>query len=355
MKKFICTVLTLLIVFSMVACSAREAEPATTESTTAPIATTEAATEAITAQVGPEETMPEGFLYDVEGSLAENSTTVSFDTREEYETFLRDLGFVEVWLDSARVHMDPNDFEDLGDPACFPVGLTYNNDVFRLDFDYINEDEYQGIEVFEKGWVMYGTKNSIAPFNISPVNEQDFIFVDYTDTAEETVQFSPSKNYARVASYHFMNFDFDENLPEGVEEEVFPTDYQVLFAHYFPKTHNLYNITRDVGGGTYTCARPRILWESYEDEKSEIFGSYEWSEEEAELIINNNGVEEATSFLMHMTLIDWCFSQYNKTGWTYVDDTTICSPDGLIIENANEKIVNLAKKNENNQYVITLP
>lgn len=353
MKQFFCLLLAIVTAVSMASCATAPSEPVT-ETTTAPAATEPAPTEPVFVPVGPEEEIPDGMISDAEGALAQNATTVTFDTLEEYENFLRELGFIEVSLDTYRVNVDLTDMSDHGEPACIPLRLTYKEDVFCLEFNYINEDYTLGVTTLDEGWKLYGTKNATAPFNISPMTGQGFEYLEYSDSANDTFQFSPNKNYVRLGNYLFMNFEDPGTIPEGVSVEVMPTASQAVWACYYPKTNNLYNAARDFGAGVSSFYSARILFETFFDEKADLLGGYEWCDVVENVIFSLNDVEETATFQTHMTLVDWCFSEHNQTGWTYVDDTTICSPDGILVGNANQKIVNLGKKNADGQYVITV-
>lgn len=352
-KKIICLSLSVLII--MAALTSCFKQPTPTPATESTVASTDTAVKTSPAVI--EETVAETEpiienktierFADVEALLSEDSTTKTFQTAKQYQEFLHDMGFIEVDIDSYLVGIkNPNDSNDEGFKAFVPVDLTYNNEVFRLNFKYY-DDDLQGNVELEDGWALYGIKDATSALNISPFEDQDYGIVNVLNINEEFPNGKDYKNYC-MEIYCDM-YKLDDN---GI-----PNDFDINISKYYHKTHNLYNTTRTCGNDMIP-ATPRILCRSYEDEMvlNDPYGDYAYSifaENYETLAFVFDGMDETFTFDSYMTLYDWVFTKYNTDGWKAINEQTVCSPDGsILIENANQKIIDMSEKNDKGIFII---
>lgn len=272
MKKIICTFLAIIMVMSLVACKGpdtpatnpiEESTPIVTESVveTEPIEETEAPTEP---RVPPTDfeavdpaTLPDPIPVE-EQLLSEDTQTVTFETLEEYEDLLWELGFKEVRLvgtHEAYANETGNRFIPV-EAYCKPVGLTYNNNAFRFDFTYCMTTR-DGETIKEDDWFMYGTK-STEMANVSPMDDEKFYdanaisaspFVTIVDgsqfgSAEEILAaFQAGTLQGETTTSDVKNSDYEEDIKQfGLVED--NSKQFTTKTVYYPITGNLYNYMR---------------------------------------------------------------------------------------------------------------
>lgn len=447
MKKFLCIVLTLVLIFSLTACRSQteQAAEAIPETSVAAESLETEAVETASAETVPAtlaETIEESFVFDAEASLAENSKTVTYKTPKEYQEALHKMGFKEYRGDLIRQTMNSG-------VACKPISLTYNDQVFRMDFDYLDFADANDLNKLVAelktvpGWSLYGMKNAPEAGNLSSYHPGDYEQTDFMDYAEADAEFS--SDFASIQDYWM--YDGSNAVT-------------CLSQYYYPDTGNLYNLVNVFDKSAASVSVPRILtlteeeltmkdngfvevmdygfeikegvdlrWAQirYVDKDSDmIVGFYyeagmtmaEWATSqyahgspwvvalsgkaltyphshediiesqcfienadrpiEEILLYDDDGVtpyilaplvttaqnfvavedpksiavitfqfdtgDQSYMFTPGMTLIDWVNSDYNKIGWTVVDETTVQTPDGTgYIKNADKDIMKLGK------------
>ena len=275
MKKLITLLLAAAMLLSMTACGGAAEPVETAPATTEPIVT-EAPTEAPTEEPTEAPTEPRVAPTDFEAVdpatlpdpipveeqlLSEDTKTVTFETLEEYEDLLWELGFKEVRLAGSHEASVPTSGNNYGlaDVYCQPVGITYNDNAFRLNFTYIMRLR-DGDIVEEDGWCMYGTKAS-AMVNVSPMDGKEY----YNATSQDTKYFAWTIDNSQYASNEESIAAALEAIASGTlngtSTKIQTANYEEYILSfgliendnisysvktvYYPQTGNLYNYMRD--------------------------------------------------------------------------------------------------------------
>ena len=304
MKKIICFILVLAMAMSLVACGSAEKAPEASVESPATQTTETSVVEPTT----PEE---DETAVLAEQLLVANAETVIFDTLAEYEEKLHELGFAEFRADIWRATPDSA-------PALYPVELTFNDEVFRLTFNYNQYDYNSETEYLEENWILYGMKSDGA-YNIS----------DYRDENYENYDIFDNNSIPELASDFVHQIDYSMyNLKDAAPE------YLVMCsAYYYPNTSNLYNLVHKYDDAMGNIgAQPYVLAKTEEEVTMEVF--WELNDMDASsspvpmfIMWGPNNMEY--SYEPWMTLSDWVLSSYNVDGWTVHDDNTCRTPDGL--------------------------
>ena len=310
MKKVIAVVLVLTMALSLVACGGNttQVEPSSSPTTETPVVETSAppATETVT------ETESTEGIEDVPAM-----ETVSFNTLIEYEQKLHELGFTEFKADIWRPSRDSG-------PACIPTSLTYNDTMFKMEFNYKVENPMTTeLEIME-GWTLYGAKNQAAVANISDYKEADYENVDAMDMTEASGDVS--------GFVHMMDYMM-YNLVDGVPEYLL-----ACHAYHYATSQNLYNLVyKHADAMNMNGTVPYILAQSEFDMTMQSVGGTEPLNVESETTVDE--VETAVMkikrgdeiveyvYEIGMTLIDWSKSSYNVDHWLIFNDGGCYSPD----------------------------
>lgn len=275
MKKFICMLLVVVMMLSLIACGGKTEPVATTPpvdtTVTEPVgeeapqtpsvdASEPEVTEPIVERIPPTDfeavdpaTLPAPTPVE-EQLLSEDTQTVTFDTIEEYEDFLWSLGFEEVRLVGTHKTM-------VGTSAyCEPVSLTYNSQAFRLEFVYCITN-FVGEVTKENDWIMYGTKSNIRA-NVTPLNENEYGKTINTNSMMGNVivleegQTIDSIDISQIVTNnenaeHVLATTETPNM-ETETMSFIPYDKRPLDittkAVYYPITGNLYNYYQSIEG-----------------------------------------------------------------------------------------------------------
>ena len=267
MKRIICTFLVIVMMLSLAACGKKVEPPMETippvETTVAtePVEEpteepteipTEPAREAPTdfESVAPA-TYPEPMSVDEILENSEDTQTVSFETIEEYEDLLWEMGFKEVRL--AGTHMVYNKTA-----SCVPIALTYNSEVFRLDFSY-SLTENNGETQVQENWMMCGMKAQVRG-NITNLDMVEYVPAQqlnmFTVTLPEGADIGSldigdimTNGTADTTTIITPNFE-SELLNYTAKSNPASVNVSVV---YYPRTGSLYNyMQRPIGTGSTT-------------------------------------------------------------------------------------------------------
>lgn len=274
MKKLIALLLAAAMLLSLTACGG-SAEPAeTTPATTEPVVVeTEAPTEAPTEEpteapteprVAPVDftpvdttTLPAPTSVDELLENSEDTQTVHFDTLEEYEDLLWSLGFEEVRL--AGTHIGLGGVQG----SCINSALTYNSEVFRLDFSYCLTTPTGETQV-QENWMMCGMKAN-ARGNITNLNMMEYIqaekLTSYTinlegidlesfDFEQFAQNFNPEQYAANTTKNEttYISPKFESEIM-GYTSKDTSNSVDILVV-YYPMTGTLFNyMQRPIGQG----------------------------------------------------------------------------------------------------------
>lgn len=213
MKKIIYYFLLIAVTGSLIACKAEEKAPIELQTITA----TQPADVVV-----PEsnDNVEPSVAIEADVLLQNNAQTTVFDTLAEYENKLHELGFIEFKADLWRDAPD-------APPSLSPIELTYNDDAFKLIFDYTSYHYETKEATTAKGWVLYGTKANAA-INISNYRREDFDSYDILDMSElnsETTDF--------VHQIDYLMYRFGNDTPDT---------YVRCSSFYYADSGNVYNL-----------------------------------------------------------------------------------------------------------------
>lgn len=358
-KRIICILLTLLMIFSMTACQSKEETSASIE---VPTKATESATETTKAtEAVIEATLSEEDLnrFRVEESLAANSQTVTYNTPKEYEDALHKMDFTEYYGDMVRLTYNSG-------VHCLPQSLTYNDEVFRLEFDYLDyadpSDTRNDIAQLTpvSGWILYGKKNADSAANISDFNISENI---------GNTSFNPFDGWEEDVPYEAMFYQFFNVSSDTGTGDV------INNAYYYPNTKNLYNLFNSNPG--VNAIEPDILNRgtdtpfSYEfvdevnwgveitEDMTTLYPLKIWVENPSEAWLKNHTVDDGdaedvyydTSYEANMTFLEWIEKYGHSHDWDIIGNMALYNPvnwnvltDGMyFVENADKPIDELVK------------
>lgn len=293
MKKIICMLMAIVMLLSLVACG-KDDVPETTPDTEP------AVTEAVVSPSPIEEALK-----------SEDTQVVNLAKLDDYEAFIRSMGFGEFRADYWRPTADSEVAITLKD-------LTFNGEVFKLEFDYTGWDAATDGTYEDNGWILYGTKSD-GPKNISEYNDENMPNVDILDMNE---LFPDTSDYRHVVDYTLFD----------VQDEVM-TDVVVVSAVYYPATGNLYNLVKVYGELPESYAAPRVLFEDEEDvsifgvKNSELEIVDGYPVEMAEFTINYGDKTETYKYRVGMSLSNWAASELNTGDWVNGYANGVFSPE----------------------------
>lgn len=326
MKKIICFMLALVMVLSLAACGNKTPETPTTS----PANVTTPPSEAPDAE---EENSSENEdIFTVENLLRNNASTVTFDTLNDYEQKLHELGFVEFKADLWRTNPEK--------PAMSPIELTFNETAFRLVFDYASIDAKTNEEIVVTNWVMYGTKADSA-LNVSNFQAADFAVCDRVDVSA----MNPSDNgFVHMVNYMMYNVENDT-----------PVNFVLCESYHYPSSNNVYNFVyqyEDALGGGY--ATPQVLATTEEDIDAVVDWDYYHDMEppadakpSPHMTIRCGNMDYLYYYREGMTIAEWASDvNYDIDGWSIVSDGTCLSPDDkYVITDVNTPIEDMVDEN----------
>ncbi len=317
MKKSFVLILTLLAALFLAACQeAPEAKPEPTPATTEVIAESPSPA----ADPTPSPTTADDGRFRAEASLAENSTTVSFETFKEYQDALHEMGFTEYLGDAYRPTFNSG-------VVYRPFRLTYNDQVFKLEFDvrdFANPNESKNLMgelKTTKGWILYGMKNAAGPINVTDYNAADFDEVGSWDSIDVAPEMATT--FFRCVDTMFCNLD-----------GIYPSQLVYLAQYYFLQNGNLYNLTYDMEDPLATLNIPEVVCthenaEGYPDYKFEENPKWEITIPEGvtelyglDLFLGENKEHCIESYYEPgMTVLEWLKSPYTtESDWVIFED-----------------------------------
>lgn len=295
--------------------------------------------------------------------LREDTVTVSFNTAAEYEAFIRELGYSEFVLN----YYAGNNFSEL---ACKPLSLSYNDQVMRLDFSYIDHPIVNRVtdletEVLFEGWVMYGMKADEA-MNITGLDFADYEWSHSFDWMDQVLPAATKKL---------------DHIPQMIQTECYdddlqmnPTSWAYHASNYYPHTGNLYNFLYVAKSMDQIAANtPRVLLE-WDEALMEVWQhegtpSFEFVvcrvEGDNKLVPGNPKHIYLTNttgyFESGMTLKDWAESAYNHDRWRYVNSENgpvLYSPEkhyvAMIACDSQGNMVPIDSGNNNGVYEVSI-
>lgn len=369
MKKFICMLLVVVMMLSLIACGGK----------TEPVATTPTVDTTVTEPVGEEapqtpsvdasepsepqsETLPPTeVLVSVEELLQNENTVVINDlSPEECWTILTDLGYTELYAYEIRdIPSYPEDY--------ILNTLTYNESAFRLDFTAV--DTY--LQKQYEGFSLYGTKtNHVA--NISGVDFGNYEIVEYdnyinrfdipddikTLLGDETPFETNMVEYSRLISSDLAN-DENGNMTGSAElENIFYLEF------FYPHTGNMYNLLQTCNikydAANFTDATFNVETGYWPNLPNNLLMT-EWREVLGKVWVSNGAVEGVTahsvlpdsSFVIYyeewMHMDEWAASKYNIDGWVWYEfyKNQWC----LMSQDEKWYIIELYVPDENGEYV----
>lgn len=332
MKKFSCFLLIIAVMCSLAACKDNEQAPIETQTIvpTPPVGSV---------SPKPNEEVVSSAPLEVELLLQDNSQIVVFDTLIEYEQKLHELGFIEFKADLWRDTPD-------APPSMSPIELTYNDDAFKLIFDYTSYHSETNEATTAEGWVLYGTKADTA-INISSYHSEDF---DAYDALDMSVVNNESTDFVHQIDY--MMYKFKENNK---------ATYVRCAAYHYPDTGNVYNLVYKYEDAmNVTQGAPHILAMIEED----IYANIDWDNSSnvhspinttlpSTFTLRCGDMDYLYNYEVPMTVEEWVNdSNYNVDGW-YISDGICLSPNNqYIITDINAPIADLI--DENNVIVASL-
>lgn len=295
MKNVFCIMLALLMMLSMVACGQTPDTPTET-----PVET-------------PESTVPPT----VENTDANETVTyesISFDNLMDYETKIHELGFKEFKIDIVRPAYNSG-------PACVPSHLEFNENDFKLYFDYyVLNDETSELELVQ-GWTLYGRSGQTSATNFSDYKEADY---EYSDVYENTYM---SSDFVRQVDYSMYNMK--NNAPEFLVS---------CTALYYPDSNNAYNLVYKYEDAlNINGIQPHLLAADETEMETESMGAFDDSYRPAEpetdaaelLVMKIKRGDDIVEYYYEagMTLTDWAKTDYNIDHWMIYNDGGCYSPD----------------------------
>lgn len=259
----------------------------------------------------------------------EGTVTVTFETREEYEQFLHDLGYREIML---GYHVDMSTVEVL------PKALTYNDEVFRMEMSANSNPIVDGASLLDTvrqydGWVLYGTRSEKA-YNITELDYQDFDGAMCMDLLDNW-------RYEKLRQLDIFPV-WHRNECYDLDDRGQYTRWACHEIRYYPYTGNLYNlvnVVEDMEIGPHGAPRMLVFWEKALVDAWSEMGLPFFEIYPGRLDANNKAVEGGNhiglsnteyTFEPGMTMEEWVNSPYNMDGWRYVNDAlggTMVSPE----------------------------
>lgn len=249
----------------------------------------------------------------------EGTVTVTFETREEYEQLLHDLGYREIYL---GYHVDMSTVEVL------PRALTYNDEAFRLEMSANSNPIVDGASLPDTvrqydGWVLYGTRSEKA-YNITELDYMDF-------DGAMCFDFFDNWRYEKLRQLDIFPVWY-QNECYDLNDRGQYTRWACHEIRYFPYTgnlYNLYNVVEDMEIGPHGAPRMLTNWEDALVETwfemglpmFEIYPGYLDQDGKPEFGGNHIALSNVEySFEPGMTPEEWVNSAYNMDGWHYVND-----------------------------------
>lgn len=318
MKKIICTLLVILMTFSCVACATNKevTEPpsAATEtlveektSETVPVAETEEPTiseETIDLQEAFEAENPAANIEEYpdptnaeELLSAEGTQTITLNSMQEYQDFLRKLGYQEVLFVT----------DGIDESSLYRPGkLTYNNKAFKLEFKYTCWNFFTSA-VFQADWILYGQKaNSVANITSLPMDS-------YLDVSTST----RTQSHLKERSPYYCDI-LDIICLKNTSGA---TDW--MSQYYYPYSGSLYNFV-GYPDAKNNCASscPSMLRMPGEND----YVIYQWEQNGLPKFAIKFDMDDDFSGMVAyyyeagMTLVDWANSEYNVDGWQIEDN-----------------------------------
>ena len=299
MKKVFCVLLAFLLMMTMVACGQSVNSP-TEVPNKEPEATTSPAMDDVVDDAGVNETT----VYE----------SASFDNLMDYEAKIHELGFNEFKIDIYRPSYDSG-------PACVPSKLDFNQNEFKLYFDYyVLNYETNELELMQ-GWTLYGRSNQTAATHFSDYEETDYENVDVYENKDMSSDFVLQVDYSMY------------NIKDGIPESLVSCT-----ALYYPSSNNAYNLVYEYEDAlNINGVRPTILASNADDMAMESMGDFDDSYRPAEpetdaaelLVMKIKRGDDIVEYYYEagMTLIDWSKSSYNVDHWLIFNDGGCYSPD----------------------------
>lgn len=319
MKRILSLVLALLMVLSMTACqSAPETAPTEAANATA-------STEAIELAATQEESVEAKPLIELESIVDQklqenNAVTVTFDTYDEYEKVIHEMGFFEYIGMRYRYSGGDNS------KRLVPKQLTYDGENFRFEFDYILYDENTKKDIFTDNWVLYGTKSNVME-DISGVPTEGLLDSSMLDYCVAFPDYYNDNYQMREYGYFYANA------------------FVTSLAKFFGESQHLYSLVRICNSQPAMPQFPRVLgdetdaksmveeWETKKPVTYETVVSDDgYSMEVGEFTLHWGGREESFQFRRGMTLADWASSSLNTGSW-------MAGPEGGIYSQTYEYVV----------------
>lgn len=289
MKKVFCVLLAFLLMMSMVACG---------QSANSPTEVPNKEPEATTSPVMDDAEVNETTVYE----------SAFFDNLMDYEAKIHELGFNEFKIDIYRPSYDSG-------PACVPSKLDFNQNEFKLYFDYyVLNYETNELELIQ-GWTLYGRSNQTAATNFSDYKETDYEDVDICENKDMSSDFVHQVEYSMY------------NLKDGIPESLVSCT-----ALYYPSSNNAYNLVYEYEDAlNINGVRPTILASNADDMAMESMGDFDDSyrptaepeTDTAELLVMK--IQRGDDIVEYyyeagMTLTDWAKTDYNVDHWMIYND-----------------------------------
>lgn len=331
MKKIICFMLVLLMTMSLAACGSSGESPAPATEATTPVTTPVSEQTPEDTNTEPEqESEP---ILMAETLLENNSQTAVFDTLNEYEQKLHELGFIEFKADFYRTTPESG-------PAMSPIELTFNDKAFRLVFNYTSLDYATNEEFTVNNWVLYGTKADSA-LNVSNFQASEF---DIYDVMDMSAIDNSNTEFVHVVTY----------LMYETENEA-PVRFVTCDAHHYPASGNLYNFVYEYEDAlSPSYASPAVLAATEEDVNAVIDWEYILdvnppadATPDPTMTIRCGSVDYMYYYEAGMTIADWVQDvNCNFDAWSITSDGTCLSPDDkYVITDINTPIEDMVDEN----------
>ena len=232
----------------------------------------------------------------------ENTITESYSTLQEYADKLAELGFTELYF---------------GTDYCKPESITYNDQAFRLEFSYFDDNHNK-----EDKWTLYGVKTD-AKQNITKYSDE-YLLAQEIAFSFDFLEGRASESVRRMSICPQITEIQSQNSLTNPSFAVY------LYSAYYPTSQTLYNCYRENATIDYSYV-PGIL-KTWNDVLSEYFVEQQHPEFSfcVHKIINPETKELIPMFSENttlsniycifepgMTLKDWVDSPYNFEGWTW--------------------------------------
>ena len=253
--------------------------------------------------------------------LLQNGETQSISPDNYFDciNLLRDLGFVEL---HATI---------MGSDMYLPGNLTYNNDAFKLEFQFKDwsSDRFNN-------WTIYGTKADCLS-DVSGLAFSEFDHLYEFPVWVLTDKVGHLDDCPQYFEYHLANFgEAGEAYPLSdwslnqwdwglYDESQLVSDFAQYMALYSPGSGNIYNVVSSfTEPGSYYLGdcQKFFFWEPLEAVQQV------WEHSGLEKIVlrhpddisfKNEGMEDCLYFEKGMTFSQWCDSEYNLDNWKFID------------------------------------